>query len=745
MRTSKLRFFNSTSVGTMIGLAAVACASGAVQAQTAAAGAAAGDAGDIVVTARKRSESASNIPDAIAVLGASTIESRGITSLAGVPALVPSLSFNQFQDAATVYMSIRGVNSVRTGEPPVAMVVDGVQINDPSQINQSLSDIQRIEILKGPQGSLYGRNAIGGAINIVTKEPSNSFEGLVRGTYKNGNDRMIEAAVSGPIIENVLTFRLGGSMRDYDGTIRNVYLDKNVGASRDDSIFGKLRFTPTETLSMELRASHFKSKYDSYYYKLAGIGDTNNEEDYDIVNSSLAPSKRQFDDVTLKIDNDFGGVKLTSITGYSYSNQFRMGDLDFTQAKALEVGQRFLNRAFSEELRLSSNGDGPLKWVVGAFYLQKKQRLTDSTYAGPDILGPGIVLPSDLDATFSDFFDLPNLAGTFLYKRTDFRYRNTAWAAFGQADYDISPTLTVTAGLRYDVERRRALNPTPTILFNAPVAPANDVDPDRSETFRALQPKFTLSYKPNSDLMVYGTVSRGFRSGGFNNTLRPEFATYKPESLWNFELGAKGKLMDGIVRYEASVFYMDYKNRQDFFFNAVDVTQNIFNIDKSRIYGAEFNLNIRPTSRFSIDAGIGLLDTKIKSFDFARLRAIDPDPLHTAEGHHFSYVYHTTINLSAQYELPVGPDADLRFGVDYSHKANNWWWFTNLEKQKPLDLVNARVALEWRQFEFKLFADNLFNLSYVTSHDPSYAFGFSQDDVYPAEPRRWGGSVTYRF
>lgn len=700
---------------------------------------------EIVVTARKRAEEIGSIPEAIAVVPSLEIENKGIVSLAGVPALVPSMSFNQFQDAATVYMSIRGVNSVRTGEPPVAMVVDGVQINDPSQINQELNDIERIEILKGPQGSLYGRNAIGGAINIVTREPGKNFEGLVRGTYKNGNDRKLETALSGPLVEDTLSFRIGGSLRDFDGLIRNTYLDRKVGSSRDDSVFGKLLFTPDDALKVELRASHFNSDYDSYYYKLAGIGRTNHEDEYDIRSSSLAPSKRKFDDAALKVDYEFDGVTLTSITGYSNSNQFRMGDLDFTPARALEVGQRFLNSAVSEEARLASNGDGPLQWVAGAFYLNKQQRLTDATYAGPDQLSSVSALPSQLDAGFTDFFDLPNMPGTFLYKRTDFRFRNTAYAVFGQADYDLTPDLTLTTGLRYDVERRVALNPNGTILFNALAGVGADVAKRRQKEYSALQPKVTLSYDLDTDSMVYGTISRGFRSGGFNNTLRAEFATYKPESLWNYEVGAKTSFWDGKARLEASAFYMDYKNRQDFFFNAVDVTQNIFNIDKSRIQGVEMNVNLRPFRGLTLDAGFGLLDTKITDFDLARLRAIDPNPAHTADGHHFSYVYHTTLNLSAQYTTAVATDTDLTVGVDYSHKARNWWWFTNLEKQEPLNLVNARIILDWRDIQIKLFAENLFNLSYVTSHDPAYAFGFPQDDVFPAEPRRYGVSLTYRF
>lgn len=700
---------------------------------------------EVVVTARKRAESLNRVPEAVSVVGGVELEDKGISSLEGIQHMIPSFSFNQFQDAATVYLSIRGVNSIRTGEPPVAMVVDGVQINDPAQINQQLNDIDRIEVLKGPQGSLYGRNAIGGAVNIVTREPSNELSAKIRGSVANGNDREINGVVSGSIVDDVLTYRVGGGIRDFDGLIDNVHLNEKADSSEDESFYGKLLYTPSDNTTVVLRGSHFYSDYDSYYYKLAGIGLTNHEEDFDVQNSSHGTSKREHDDVSLKLDHSLGFADLTSITGYSKNTQFRMGDLDFTPRHETEVGQRFINRAISEEIRLTSNADGNLQWVAGAFYMRKNQRLTDVAYAGPDLLDFVDALPYQLNASFDEYFGLPNLPGSFIFKRTDFHFRSRAYALFGQADYSFSDQWQLTLGMRYDVEERKVTNPAPTILFNAPVPADQDVAPVRQETFKEMQPKLTLSYTPAEDHLVYGTVSKGFRSGGFNNSLRPEFASYKPETLWNYELGAKSTLMDGQLYLEGAIFYMDYENRQDFFFNSLDVTQNIFNVDKSRIYGAELSFTAKPIDGLTLRGGIGLLDTEITEFDETLLRLIDPDPSHTAEGNHFSYVYHTSFNLSAQYSFNITSEVSATLGVDYSHQSDNWWWYTNLEKQKPLDLVNARFIVEYGDLEFKLYSDNLFNVDYVTSHDPHYAFGFPEDDVYPAEPRRYGLSITYRM
>jgi iron complex outermembrane receptor protein len=253
----------------------------------------------------------------------------------------------------------------------------------------------------------------------------------------------------------------------------------------------------------------------------------------------------------------------------------------------------------------------------------------------------------------------------------------------------------------------------------------------------------SLSYKPDPSDLFYATISRGFRSGGFNNTTRAAFGTYPAETLLNYELGAKSSFLDDRLKIEGAVFHMIDRNRPDFFFYVVDSTQNIFPIAKSRIDGVELNLAARPLRSLTLTAGFSQLFTRILDIDTT---AVDPDPAHSGLGKHLPYVYHTQFNTSAQYTRTISGDLQAMLGTDFSLKANNWFWYTNTGfKQAPIPLLNAYGSIEFRGAEVRLFAMNVFNHSYVSSHDPNFAFGFDQDDAYPAPPRRWGVSLTYRF
>jgi iron complex outermembrane receptor protein len=209
----------------------------------------------ITVTARSRAENIQKVPDAITAFSASAIESRGIEGIGDVIVAVPNLSIAEGQNPGTVTMSVRGVSQVRNGEAPVAIVIDGVQLSSPNQITQELFDIQRIEVLKGPQGALYGRNAIAGAINIVTKAPTDTFEGWVSGEIANGEEYKMRATLSGPIVPGILRFRASVGYSDFDGVLTNEYLDKKVDFR--DEINGRVRliYTPTERLTVDVRGS----------------------------------------------------------------------------------------------------------------------------------------------------------------------------------------------------------------------------------------------------------------------------------------------------------------------------------------------------------------------------------------------------------------------------------------------------------------------------------------------------------
>lgn len=703
--------------------------------------------GEIVVTANKRNEVLSRVPISVGVIGSKEIEQKNITNLGQVQGLTPSFTFLQLQDPSVVYLSVRGINSVRNTENPVAFVVDGVQTNDPSQINQQLTDIERIEILKGPQGSLYGRNAIGGAINIVTKTPTNDFSGQIKGTYQNGDEEDLSGSISGPIIKDKLLFRIGGSIRHFGGLITNETLNRKVDDFNDENVFVKLYFKPTDKLSFELRGSHFHGKYGSYYYALAAIGSINHEQQYPILGNPRGLSELEDDEVSLKADYNASFAKITSVTAYSYNFNILDGDALHTPALDTQLGESFKNHAVNEELRFTSNHAGPLQWVVGGYFLHKRQLACSPFYLGSAFV-PGTLLPRQVGVTLDGLCADYNHAGTFLGALHHFIFESDSLAGFGQASYDFSRKLQLTLGVRYDYQLNRATNLGTIVNGGGPgltvQLPANeDVALLRRNTARALQPKATLSYKPNSDQLIYATISRGFRAGGFNNTTDPNFFTYKSETVTNYELGAKSTWLGGRLRTEFAGFYEDDRNRPDFVYFVSNATQNVFTLHKVELYGIEGSISARPLRGLTATLSGTLMDSKILD---ANTTLVDPDPTRGAIGKHPSYVYHQQVNIAVRYEHEIASDVTGAIGVDYSYKARNWFWYTNTGyEQEPINLVNAQVSATYKRVELKFQVQNLLNKFYVTEHDPYFALGFSQDLSYRAEPRRYGVTATYAF
>ena len=210
---------------------------------------------EIVVTSRKREERLQDVPDSISAFTSSAIENANIKSVADVTSLVPNLSIVQTQQPGVDFLVIRGIGQARNQDPPVAVVIDGVQMTNAYALTQELIDIERIEVLKGPQGALYGRNAIGGAINIVTKKPGNELEGKIVGGVGNGGHWEAKGVLSGPIIKDKLFLRVAGSYEDFNGLINNVYLNHKVDFMTNRAFRGRLLFLPTDKLTLDFRAS----------------------------------------------------------------------------------------------------------------------------------------------------------------------------------------------------------------------------------------------------------------------------------------------------------------------------------------------------------------------------------------------------------------------------------------------------------------------------------------------------------
>lgn len=656
---------------------------------------------DIVVTARQRSESLQQVPDSVTAFSAKAIEEAGIRSIDDVTALMPNISLVDSQDAGTVAISIRGIGQVRNGEAPVALVIDGVQMTSTDMIKQALFDVDQIEVLKGPQGALYGRNAIGGAINITTKRPTNELQGRVGIDYSNGDDRRLSGTLSGALVPDTLLFRVAADYRKFEGVLHNVTLNRKVDFVEDLNLRGRLIFTPAERLTIDLRGSYGDLKGGASWYIPLPDGQPNNTG-VPIQNDFLGKSPRKTKDASLKVDYEFGPFTLSSVSAYNDTKIDLIEDLDWTPVSALGARQIRGYESFSQEFRLSSPSDQKLRWTAGAYLLDAKKSIDTIILLG-DFVSTG--LPPSAYAT------LP-VAGADEDILTK--------AAYAQINYSATDALELTAALRYDNDEREQTNRlTP--------------GPKRKASFDEWQPKFSVKYSFSPESMVYATAARGFRSGGFNPPTGVFPAIYRPEVADTLEIGAKNSLADRKLTLNAAAFYMRYKDQQVFILNVAD--QGIVNVAKTDIYGFELEAQARPARNVQLGASLGFIDTKVKDYNgTAQFR-----------GNKVPLTYRWSYTLFGQYRLPLDDDRALVARVDYSGRSGNYWHIDNADKQKPVHLVNARLTFDAKRYSIALYATNLFKERYTEEFFAKEFSAGASDIRYPGQPRRYGVAATLNF
>ena len=339
----------------------------------------------VTVTSQRRLERLQDVPIAVKAFSAAQIESTGIKSTQDFINLTPNMSFDNSFTYGNSFVVIRGVTQINNADSPVAVVVDGVPQNNQKQLKMNLFDIERIEVLKGPQGALYGRNAIGGAINIETKQPKNQFEGFAGLDLGNGNMREVSAGVSGAFVDDVALFRLVGQSKTSDGLIKNTYLNKNVDAvDHDNSVRAKLLLRPSQDVRLDVRASVTDFSAGATWDSVVLSGKPN-----DVVaprTNLLGKTQGNTQDFSFKADMESSLGTFTAITGYTdLSEQYR-GDVDFSNPVDLPggffgfgfqagQGQNLKVKMLSQELRLASPGDKPLRWIAGGYYLNTQRSL----------------------------------------------------------------------------------------------------------------------------------------------------------------------------------------------------------------------------------------------------------------------------------------------------------------------------------------------------------------------------------
>lgn len=632
----------------------------------------------IVVTARGRAESIQEIPESITSFNAEQIERAGIESFRDVADLTPNLSQLDNFRPGLARIQIRGLITPQVGDAPLAFVVDGITASDLEFMNQQLFDIERIEILRGAQGALYGRGAIGGAVNITTRKPTNDFEARVSASIASGSDLRLSGVASGAVVEDKAYFRVGAYKRDFNGQLKNTFLNTNVDFHDESSVFGKLSIDVSDDSSIDLNARLTNTESGIGYYQAV---EENNVEDFSLQVEHNVPGldTRDLIELSARYSYDFDAADLELVLGYSESDQAGFSDGDFSNRESDFDGFYFAGaqenilkvEATTFEARLKSNDDTSLRWAVAAFAQDRTRNSEFHSY--DDLVGNQPMNRADFDDSLIVFSILDDNS-------------SNSWGLSTQLNYDITDQIEITTALRYDTDQRESFD-------------SRFVDDTfEKKTFSELQPKLSVAYQMNNNTLIYGGYSRGFRSGGFNEPHPDISRTFDKELSDSFELGFKTDILADKGTFNLALFKIDQQDAQITRFNGDTFTLENISVDDVSTQGIEFELSIQANDNLTLMANGGVIDSDIQAFNER------PDLIGSSLPHVADY----NLNFVAEYVHTMSSDIELVLRADINHSGPRTFNFDipDIESSNKT-FMNLRTTLEADAWSVTLFADNL--------------------------------------
>ncbi len=681
MRASKLRkyqavFFTAFSLAVFGGVPALAAAgedSSDRQATTL-------DA--ITVTANKQEENVQDVPMSITAFDELVLDDKNIDSVSELADYVPNLILSAGGREGVRTPTMRGVQAaLGTFDVSTALFVDGVPITSFAGYEDTLQNIERVEILRGPQGTLYGRGAQAGAINIITRQPDNDFQGKI--SVDGGEDykKEISLSISGPIFQEKLFFGLSGQYYDKDGWIKNGYTGDDENGRKHWYGKGQLRWMPVEDLDISLILSQLKYDNDAMSTGLSedgaafmGLAPSGDREVYSFFNSyedSINNTQ------SLKVSYDFNNtLNVTSVTSHRLFEEKNATDYDFNPAEIMHVTNDNEYDRISQELRMASNTE-KMNWVVG-IYCDK----------------------------YEDTFDMLVIQWDWAIKR---QFSGEGYALFGQLRYALTPKLGVTAGLRYEHQEKDFEDYVSGRIMD--------------NSWDDIAPKFSMDYAFTPEIMGYVTVAKGFRPGGFNVfSSDAEYDSFESEELWSYEIGAKSQFFENRVIVNGAFFYMNIDDMQvnEEFAKTVSY---LTNAATAVSYGAELEVQAKITPHFTMTSSLGYVNSEFDEYrDYSDNYSDNKVPS----------VPEYTFAIGGQYRASNGFYA----GVDLIGVGEMYVERTNTYKRDAYQLMNAKIGYEAENWDVYLYGKNIFDKDYSTKSDMYIEY---------SDPREIGVKLTYRF
>lgn len=690
----------------------------------------------LVTAARTGAKSIQDVPLAISAFSGAALERSGITNIEGVATLTPGLNYTA--NGPWAIASIRGIGTNQTfvgGDPSTTLQVDGVYIGRPSAASLDLMDVERIEVLRGPQGTLYGRNAVAGTVNVITKDASDEFEGEVRAQLGTDSTNQFEGRFSGPLIKDTLAYSFSARYSEH-----GAYVD-NLAEGRDDlwtdeytALRGKLKWTANDMLTVTF-AGDYTDQEGHYNWYSARLATPGNPLGSGLFDGLFIPDIHQaaFNEphfmtneiwgmaITAKVE--FDSMTLISITSYREADMDLDVDIDMSAAELVQTAA-FPEDSwqFSQEVTLNGSTDN-LEWVGGVFLYHENGETLFNLELHEALVGANL-LQTQGDDTISD-----------------------SVAAFAQGTYSVSDKFSLTGGLRFTYDTKDVTNVFGTEVLTGPypsdplTIASNAVRTTKDVSFSEFTPKFGIEYRSSDETMLYGSITRGYKSGGFNLIVFDVPIDYDPEFVWAYEAGIKSTFADGRATLNATAYYYDYKGYQvtQFIGTGQEFTSNS---DAVKASGLEVEGTLQVSDNFRLSGNVSFINAEYDDPNFSTTDnatgmevIVDGNDLNDAPG--FSG------GVFGDYFLQTGMGT-FAFRGEVSYKDDVFYHPSNnaVEMADSYTLVNASITFtdKSEHWVVALVGRNIFDKDYLSG-----AATFVVPGGRPGLPRVVTASVKYRF
>ena len=721
---------------------------------------------EIVVTAERRSESAQDVPISITAMTGEGLRDVHLQTTTEFAAQVPNFDVNPTGSGDNTYVriTIRGVSSAGltyAAGTPALVYSDGQLLESVLSHGMAFFDVDVVEVLRGPQGTLFGRNTTAGALSLRSAGPGQEFNGYAELSYGEWNQTRFEGAVGGPVSETV-GLRIAGFHDSKDGWVDNIYAGGEELEAETYGIRGILEFAPTDDVDVFLKAQLGRVRQDPSVqnstvpppHPFSGFGlddsllfNPGPGSDYTKVNTNFR-SSQLMDDVdddqfNLTVNWDLGGMTFTSVTGYVDAKWDYLDDYDASAAALQHIRTAVEYEGFTQEMRLTSETQSPFQWIVGAFYLEAD---TIDTHANN---------VTDLYALFG----FPAAPGFGYGSANTNTSDSESWAVFAHTTYAWTDRLTTTHAVRYssdEQERVRSASDFTLFPYTSPtsyadysahtdISGAAFVDHANDASFDEVTWRLAVDYAVTDDVMWYGSVSRGYKAGLVGNLFDAtlgDFPAVEPETVLAYETGIKSRWFDDRLQLNAAVFFYDYEDYQSFaqLIDASQVVQTVsVNIPQVDLTGFEVEVVARPIENLMVSAGYGYVDNEIARYvDSASVDLTGNEVATSPDGSFNGYI---------RYDIPLGGAAWISPQVDWNYRGEYYFNNENAAQFGGFWTVNARLTYRHEELGLTVqaFVENVSDDTHALGGYPEYIPQLGFDYSVRSFPRTWGLTVRSKF